>query len=133
MVSVRLPWWTSVKDLTALSDRPPKRRRSPSPNFASHRPRQRSPSPPFRHPAPGHNMPDPAEVENLLTYGHFAAWFRASHPQTAKADDEEVKRLREAAEGGQSDVTKEKVGMGKRYERYRKEYTSRQVRRRDHS
>lgn len=42
-------------------------------------------------------------------------------------DDEEVKRVRAEVESGNEVVGKEKVGMGKRYDRYRKEYQGRQV------
>ena len=61
-----------------------------------------------------------------LTFREFADWFRASHPQTAKADEEELRRVKAEVEHG-GPAGKEKVGMGRRYERYRKEYTSRQV------
>jgi hypothetical protein len=107
----------------------PKRRRSPSPFAQSHRARLRSPSPPSHFPGPSSTFPDPASLEYLLTFRQFAEWFRASHPQTAKADEEELRRLRAAIEDGTAPVSaaKERVGMGKRYERYRKEYTSRQV------
>lgn len=103
----------------------PKRRRSPSPFGSSHRPRRHSPSPSR---PPISNLPDPAEVPNLLPFRQFADWFRASHPQTAKADEEELIKWREAVEAGQDAGSKDKVGMGKRYERYRKEFHSRQVR-----
>jgi len=106
------------------SDRP-KRRRSPSPFGASHRQRMHSPSPP---PPPARfQLPDPADLPHSLTYRQFADWFRASHPQTAKQDEEELRRYKQELEEGRT-VTKERVGMAKRYERYRKEYTSRQVR-----
>lgn len=73
-------------------------------------------------------FPDPAEIDYVLTFRQFSEWFRASHPQTAKLDDEETRRVRAEIEGGAGgDVGKEKVGMAKRYDRYRKEYTSRQV------
>lgn len=66
-------------------------------------------------------------MPHSLTYRQFADWFRASHPQTAKQDEEELRRYKHELEEGRT-VTKERVGMAKRYERYRKEYTSRQVR-----
>ncbi|ORY30788.1 hypothetical protein BCR39DRAFT_528324 [Naematelia encephala] len=104
----------------------PKRLRSPSPPFAARRPRMHSPSPPR---GAQNNLPDPATIPELLNFRDFANWFRASHPNTAKADEEELKRVREALENGTADakMSKERVGMGKRYERYRKEYTSRQL------
>ncbi|WRT63364.1 uncharacterized protein IL334_000269 [Kwoniella shivajii] len=103
----------------------PKRRRSPSPLGPSHRPRHHSPSPPRY----SLNLPDPASIETLLSFRHFAEWFRASHPQTAKADEEETRRHRELIESGTATEAeaKEKVGMAKRYERYRKEFLSRQL------
>jgi hypothetical protein len=114
-------------NLLTPKDRP-KRRRSPSPLGPSHRPRLRSQSP-SRFPGPSSSLPDPASLEYLLNFRQFAEWFRASHPQTAKADEEELRRVKAAIEEGTApeSATKEKVGMGKRYERYRKEYTSRQV------
>ncbi|WWC57754.1 uncharacterized protein I303_100289 [Kwoniella dejecticola CBS 10117] len=107
----------------------PKRRRSPSPLGPSHRQRLHSPSPPPVHHRYGNNLPDPASVETLLVFRQFAEWFRASHPQTAKADEEETRRHRELIESGNASEreAKEKVGMAKRYERYRKEFTSRQL------
>lgn len=74
-------------------------------------------------------MPDPASLETLLTFKQFAEWFRASHPQTAKDDDEDLRRIRADVESGQlpKSVLIEKHGMAKRYERYKKEYYSRQV------
>ncbi|KAK4686837.1 hypothetical protein P7C73_g3283, partial [Tremellales sp. Uapishka_1] len=98
----------------------PKRRRSPSPIHSSHRPRHRSPSPSF-YPAP----PDPASLDTLLPFRQFAEWFRHSHPQTAKADDDELRRYR--ADQGDEAKGRERVGMGKRYERYKKEFISRQL------
>ncbi|ORX34935.1 hypothetical protein BD324DRAFT_633296 [Kockovaella imperatae] len=94
-----------------------KRRRSSSPPPHPSRRMRRSPSP------PRHGLPDPADIDTLLSFKQFADWFRASHPQTARADEEEVRRAVESAEG----LGKEKKGMAKRYERYRKEYTSRQL------
>nr|XP_019048353.1 hypothetical protein I302_02124 [Kwoniella bestiolae CBS 10118]OCF27283.1 hypothetical protein I302_02124 [Kwoniella bestiolae CBS 10118] len=107
----------------------PKRRRSPSPLGPSHRQRLHSPSPPPPHNRYSNNLPDPASVEYLLQFRQFAEWFRASHPQTAKADEEETRRHRELIESGQANEheAKEKVGMAKRYERYRKEFHSRQL------
>ncbi|WWC85480.1 uncharacterized protein L201_000344 [Kwoniella dendrophila CBS 6074] len=113
----------------------PKRRRSPSPLGPSHRQRMHSPSPPPSHLPPhmssryANNLPDPASVETLLSFRQFAEWFRASHPQTAKADEEETRRHRELIESGDANASeaKEKVGMAKRYERYRREFTSRQL------
>ncbi|KAK8844554.1 hypothetical protein IAR55_006401 [Kwoniella newhampshirensis] len=106
----------------------PKRRRSPSPlGPPSHRPRIHSPSPPPRH---GHmSLPDPASIETLLSFRNFAEWFRSSHPQTARMDEEETRKFREMIESGTATEAqaKEKVGMAKRYERYRKEFTSRQL------
>jgi hypothetical protein len=102
-----------------------KRRRSPSPVGQSHRPRLHSPSPPPRSLS---NLPDPATLPNLLSFREFVQWFKACHPQTAKADEEEYRKAMEkfgAGEGG--DISKERVGIGKRYERYRREYTSRQL------
>lgn len=103
----------------------PKRRRSPSPLGPSHRPRLNSPSPP----PPRFNIPDPASIETLLPFRTFAEWFRTSHPQTARVDEEETRKHREMIESGQAteQEAKEKVGMAKRYERYRKEFTSRQL------
>ncbi|WWD22896.1 hypothetical protein CI109_107391 [Kwoniella shandongensis] len=106
----------------------PKRRRSPSPlGPPSHRPRFHSPSPPprFGHAA----LPDPASIETLLSFRNFAEWFRSSHPQTAKIDEEETRKFRELIESGTATEAqaKEKVGMARRYERYRKEFTSRQL------
>ncbi|OXG51481.1 arsenite-resistant protein ASR2 [Cryptococcus neoformans] len=103
----------------------PKRRRSPSPLGPSHRPRLNSPSPP----PPRFNIPDPASIETLLPFRTFAEWFRTSHPQTARADEEETRKHKEMIESGQAteQEAKEKVGMAKRYERYRKEFTSRQL------
>lgn len=77
-------------------------------------------------------MPDPASLETLLTFKQFAEWFRASHPQTAKDDDEDLRRIRSDVESGAlpKSVLVEKHGMAKRYERYKKEYYSRQVSRR---
>lgn len=73
-------------------------------------------------------LPDPAEVDYVLSFRQFSEWFRTSHPQTAKTDDEETRRVRSELENGAGGETgKEKVGMAKRYDRYRKEYTSRQV------
>jgi hypothetical protein len=73
-------------------------------------------------------LPDPAEVDYVLSFRQFSEWFRTSHPQTAKTDDEETRRVRSELESGAGgDTGKEKVGMAKRYDRYRKEYTSRQV------
>jgi hypothetical protein len=68
-------------------------------------------------------------LDYCLSFRQFSEWFRLSHPQTAKQDEEELRRSKEAAaEGGAAaGNAKEKLGMGKRYERYRKEYTSRQV------
>ncbi|OCF43077.1 hypothetical protein I317_03046 [Kwoniella heveanensis CBS 569] len=106
----------------------PKRRRSPSPlGPPSHRPRVHSPSPPPARFPP--NLPDPASIETLLSFRQFAEWFRASHPQTAKNDEEETRRHREMIENGTAteQQAKEKVGMAKRYERYRKEFHSRQL------
>ncbi|WWC97408.1 hypothetical protein V866_004287 [Kwoniella sp. B9012] len=107
----------------------PKRRRSPSPLGPSHRQRLHSPSPPPLHSRYSYNLPDPASIETLLSFRQFAEWFRASHPQTAKADEEETRRHRELIESGQANEheAKEKVGMAKRYERYRKEFHSRQL------
>ena len=102
-----------------------KRRRSPSPGGPSHRPRQYSPSPP-RHGGPQHNLPDPASLDYLLNFRQFSEWFRVTHPKTAQEDLEEVHRQKEEFERGDI-VSREKVGMAKRYERYRKEYFSRQV------
>ena len=107
--------------LKPVLDRP-KRRRSPSPQYPSHRPRQRSPSPPPPS-RPSHGLPDPAEVELLISFKQFAEWFRVSHPQTARVDEDEVRKSREAG----VPIGKEKIGMSKRYERYMKEYTSRQL------
>ena len=107
-----------IEEVSLIADRP-KRRRSPSPFASSHRPRRASPPPDH------FGLPDPASLPGLLTFRDFAEWFRASHPQTAKADEEELRRVRAEAEGGT--LGKEKIGMGKRYERYRREYTSRQV------
>jgi hypothetical protein len=105
-----------------MEDRP-KRRRSPSPSYPSTRPRHDSP-PSRQHHQNQHHLPDPASVPGQLTYREFAEWFRVSHPQTAKADDEELRRIK----AEDPDVmAREKIGMAKRYERYRKEYTSRQV------
>ncbi|WVQ91952.1 hypothetical protein IAS59_005760 [Cryptococcus gattii] len=103
----------------------PKRRRSPSPLGPSHRPRLNSPSPP----PPRFNIPDPASIETLLPFRTFAEWFRTSHPQTARVDEEETRKHKEMIESGQAteQEAKEKVGMAKRYERYRKEFTSRQL------
>lgn len=72
---------------------------------------------------------DPASLEHLLTFKQFAEWFRASHPQTAREDDEDLRRIRNDVESGllPKTVLIEKHGMAKRYERYKKEYTSRQV------
>jgi hypothetical protein len=99
----------------------PKRRRSPSPTYPAHRARHRSPSPA--------RLPDPASLEYQLPFRQFAEWFRASHPQTAKADDDELRRLKAAVEVGTVDpsAAKERVGMSRRYERYRKEFSSRQL------
>ncbi|WVR03221.1 hypothetical protein IAU60_000212 [Kwoniella sp. DSM 27419] len=105
----------------------PKRRRSPSPLGPSHRIRMHSPSPPpVRYSS---NLPDPAMIETLLSFRQFAEWFRASHPQTAKNDEEETRKHREMIENGTATEAqaKEKVGMAKRYERYRKEFHSRQL------
>lgn len=99
-----------------------KRRRSPSPSYSSHqRPRLRSPSP--------NRWPDPASLEYLLNFKQFAEWFRHSHPKTAREDDEDLRQIRVGVETGAlpESVLIEKHGMAKRYERYRKEYTSRQV------
>jgi len=71
-------------------------------------------------------MPDPAELPHSLTFRQFADWFRASHPSTAKQDDDELRRYKQDVEEGK-EAGRERVGMAKRYERYRKEYTSRQV------
>lgn len=62
-----------------------------------------------------------------MTFRQFSEWFRISHPQTARLDDEELKRVKAELESGNEAAGKEKVGMGKRYDRYRKEYTGRQV------
>ena len=62
----------------------------------------------------------------MLQYRQFADWFRTSHPQTAKLDDEEARQHRQALEQG-LETSKERVGMAKRYERYKKEFLSRQV------
>ncbi|KAL1408935.1 hypothetical protein Q8F55_005749 [Vanrija albida] len=104
-----------------------KRRRSPSPSYSHQRPRKRSPSP--SRPHQSHALPDPASIDSLLTFRQFAEWFRASHPQTARADDEDLRRIRSDVESGllPESVLIEKHGMAKRYERYRKEYTSRQL------
>lgn len=74
-------------------------------------------------------LPDPASLPHQLGFKQFADWFRVTHPSTAKADEEEFRRYKAGIDDGLGDVGKERVGMGKRYERYRKEYTSRQVRR----
>jgi hypothetical protein len=109
------------------SDRP-KRRRSPSPYDQAARTRFRSPTPPRYPTAVPSGLPDPAEVDYVLSFRQFSEWFRTSHPQTAKTDDEETRRVRSELESGAGgDTGKEKVGMAKRYDRYRKEYTSRQV------
>ncbi|WVO18178.1 hypothetical protein L204_105881 [Cryptococcus depauperatus] len=102
----------------------PKRRRSPSPLGPSHRPRLSSPSPP-RFLA----IPDPASIETLLPFRSFAEWFRNSHPQTARSDEEETRKHKEMIDRGEASEkeAKEKVGMAKRYERYRKEFLSRQL------
>lgn len=75
------------------------------------------------------SLPDPATLDYQLNFRQFVEWFRVSHPQTAKADEDELRRYKASVEEGTVDpsVSKEKVGIGKRYERYRKEYTSRQV------
>jgi hypothetical protein len=110
-----------------LTDRP-KRRRSPSPYDQASRARYRSPTPPRYPPNAAAGLPDPAEIDYILSFRQFSDWFRTSHPQTAKADDEETRRVRAELEAGAGpEVGKEKVGMAKRYDRYRKEYTSRQV------
>lgn len=114
--------WTSEQTIPADSVDRPKRRRSPSPNFPSHRTRRFSPEP---HPHSTFALPDPASLPHQLTFKQFADWFRANHPNTAKADEEEFRQFKAGALG--ADAVKERVGMGKRYERYRKEYTSRQV------
>lgn len=122
-----------VLRLTATDKADRKRRRSPSPSYPYQRPRHRSPSPPPRAyrggGAGGHSHPDPASLEYLLTFKQFAEWFRQSHPQTARDDDEDLRRIRADVESGRlpESVLIEKHGMAKRYERYRKEYTSRQV------
>lgn len=105
-----------------LLDRP-KRRRSPSPSYSTHRPRRHSPD----HSTHSYGLPDPASLPNQLTFKQFAEWFRANHPNTAKADEEEFKRYKSGMMDEETSGGKERVGMGKRYERYRKEYTSRQV------
>jgi len=106
----------------------PKRRRSPSPYDQASRTRFRSPTPPRYPVAAPSGLPDPAEVDYVLSFRQFSEWFRTSHPQTAKTDDEETRRVRSELESGAGGETgKEKVGMAKRYDRYRKEYTSRQV------
>ncbi|ODO03301.1 hypothetical protein I350_06151 [Cryptococcus amylolentus CBS 6273] len=105
----------------------PKRRRSPSPiNLPHRRPRLASPSPP----PPHHRyLPDPASIETLLPFRAFAEWFRSSHPQTARQDEEETRLHLERIDRGElnGEEGKEKVGMAKRYERYRREFTSRQL------
>lgn len=108
----------------------PKRRRSPSPYDAASRTRYRSPTPPPRFPPnpPAHGLPDPAEIDYVLNFRQFSDWFRASHPQTAKTDDEDTRRVKAEIDAGTApDGGREKVGMAKRYDRYRKEYLSRQV------
>lgn len=106
-----------------------KRRRSPSPSYPYTRPRHRSPSPPGRYRNQQPALPDPASLENLLNFKQFAEWFRQSHPQTARDDDEDLRRIRSDVENGTlpESVLLEKHGMARRYERYRKEFTSRQV------
>lgn len=101
-----------------------KRRRSPSPGYSHQRQRRRSPSP-----GRYNQLPDPASLETVLTFKQFAEWFRVSHPQTAKDDDEELRRIRAEVDSGAmpKSVLVEKHGMAKRYERYKKEYYSRQV------
>ncbi|RXK40727.1 hypothetical protein M231_01979 [Tremella mesenterica] len=103
-----------------------KRRRSPSPGGPSHRARLYSPSPPRPPPPPQHKLPDPASLDYLLNFRQFSEWFRAEHPMTAQQDHEEVAKRQEEAEQTGT-VLREKVGMAKRYERYRKEYHSRQL------
>lgn len=118
----------STRQAANVVDRP-KRRRSPSPYDQASRTRFRSPTPP-RYPnnAAVSALPDPAEIDYVLNFRQFSEWFRTSHPQTAKTDDEETRRVRSELESGAGgDTGKEKVGMAKRYDRYRKEYTSRQV------
>lgn len=116
----------AVRPALTRTDRP-KRRRSPSPfGPPSHRARLHSPSPPPPRRHPAHELPDPASLEHLLTYRQFSEWFRASHPQTAKADEEELRRAQQEEDGG-AGKGRGKVGMPKRFERYRREYSSRQV------
>ncbi|BEJ09479.1 hypothetical protein CcaverHIS641_0603940 [Cutaneotrichosporon cavernicola] len=101
-----------------------KRRRSPSPGYPHQRQRRRSPSP-----GRYNQLPDPASLETVLTFKQFAEWFRVSHPQTAKDDDEDLRRIRGDVDSGvlPKSVLVEKHGMAKRYERYKKEYYSRQL------
>lgn len=100
-----------------------KRRRSPSPNYSHQRPRRRSPSP------ARFERSDPASLEHILSFKQFAEWFRASHPQTAREDDDDLRRIRNDVDAGllPKSVLIEKHGMAKRYERYKKEFNSRQV------
>ncbi|WVQ76941.1 hypothetical protein IAR50_006620 [Cryptococcus sp. DSM 104548] len=107
-------------------DRPKRRRSSSPPGLPHRRPRLASPSPP----PPHHRyLPDPASVETLLPFRAFAEWFRSSHPQTARQDEEETRLHLERIDRGElkGEEVKEKVGMAKRYERYRREFTSRQL------
>lgn len=109
---------------TRLTLQERKRRRTPSPGYPHQRQRRRSPSP-----GRYNQLPDPASLETVLTFKQFAEWFRVSHPQTAKDDDEDLRRVRADVESGvlPKSVLVEKHGMAKRYERYKKEYYSRQV------
>ncbi|KAL7420146.1 hypothetical protein Q5752_005112 [Cryptotrichosporon argae] len=64
-----------------------------------------------------------------LNFKQFAEWFRASHPHTAKQDDDEWRQLRDDVERGilPEAALKNKIGMARRFDRYRKEYYSRQL------